>query len=340
MNKFFCEKCNQEQEYFIKKEMIESYKGKIVNIIEDIPVCKVCGEELFIDEIESQNLKRLYNKYREITGIIGSEEIINFRNKYNISQRELVSILGWGKMTINRYERGSLPSQSHSDVLKNIKDNEEILIQKLKEALAADRINEKVFNKIMNNVQCAKNESSRELAITILNRTFAKEKDIYNGYTVFDVEKLENLISYIADNVDNLFKTSLNKYLWYIDVASFKERVKTITGLRYMKLQYGPVIESRGYEKILDLLEEKFVAVEYMNEIDSSTTTKIKSNKNYDMSSFSKSEIDIINKVINKFKNMRCGEISDKSHEEDGWLNTSTNELISFDYAESLKMIF
>ena len=45
--------------------------------------------------------------------------------KYNISQRELTSILDFGKMTINRYERGGVPTKSQSDYIKLLIENNE-----------------------------------------------------------------------------------------------------------------------------------------------------------------------------------------------------------------------
>ena len=37
--------------------------------------------------------------------------------------------------------------------------------------------------------------------------------DIYNGYKELDIEKVENIISYIASQTKNLTITSLNKYV-------------------------------------------------------------------------------------------------------------------------------
>jgi hypothetical protein len=87
------------------------------------------------------------------------------------------------------------------------------------------------------------------------------------------------LISYIADKVDNLYKTSLNKYLWYIDFENFRENVRSVTGLRYVKQQYGPVIENKGYEEIINLLEDKFYKEETEDIYNNSTKVKILSKK-------------------------------------------------------------
>ncbi len=335
MGKAFCPKCNRKVEYTTRKNVIEEYKGIKVNVQENIAVCSECGEDIFVSELESDNLRRLYDKYRELTGIISPEEIVKFREKYNISQRELVAILGWGKMTVNRYERGGLPSQSHSDILKTIISNEEVFKEKVEEAYDIGRINDKTYNKLQNTF----GSSIRNLAKSIINSKLKHSEDIYNGFRKFDVERVENLISYVADKVDNLYKTSLNKYLWFIDFAYFQENVRSITGLRYIKQQFGPVIEDKGYEQIINLLDSKFYKEETEN-YDGSIKTKIVSRKNYDMSMFSEEEIEIIDKVIEKLKYISCGEISNKSHKENGWIQSEIDELISYDYAEELKISF
>lgn len=336
MNKAFCNNCNQYVNYTIKKSFIKEYKGTTLNVEENIPVCEVCGEELFIPEIENENLKRLYDEYRKLSGIISPEQIISFRRKYGISQRELVAILGWGKMTINRYERGSLPNQSHSDVLKTIISHTEAFNQKVQESYELKRISDKLYKKLQESF----NTSKKNLSKSLIEFYLSHPESILNGFRKFDIDRVENLISYIADRVDNLYKTSVNKYLWFIDFENFKENVRSITGLRYAKFQFGPVVEEKRYEEIINLLDEKFYKEEIEDYNSCSVKTKIISRKNYDMSLFTDEEISVIDKVINKLKDMTCSEISDKSHKESGWLNNSINELISYEYAEYLKIKF
>ncbi len=336
MKNVFCTHCNKKVNYSIRKNIIQQYKGQLVNVEENIAVCDECDRDIFVPTIEEDNFKRLYQKYREMTGTISSQEIIEFREKYDLSQRELVSLLGWGKMTINRYERGALPSKSHSDMLKSIISNEEIFKQKVVEAYEDGRINEKTYNNITKCVQ----SSRKNIVKSLLETELSHDEDISNGFRKFDIERMENLISYIADKTGNLYKTSLNKYLWFIDFENFKENVRSITGLTYVKQKYGPVIEKKGYEEIINLLDEKFYVEETEDVCNNSTKAKIISKKNYDMSIYSQGEMEVIDAVIQKFKKMSCSEISDKSHKEDGWIENDINCIISYDYAEELKIEF
>ena len=336
--KNYCPYCRNEQEYYIDKRIVKEYKGVIINVEENVPICKKCRNELIINNIEDDNLKRIYAKYRELKNIITPSEIVELRNKYNISQRELTAILDFGKMTINRYENGSLPSKAQSDYLKLMAKDEKEFFNKAKEAFYTNRISVKTFSKIKsitnNNIIMQKNRNY-ELKSYIENE-LKLSPNIYNGFKVLDLDKLQNLISYLASKV-NLYLTSLNKYLWFIDMISYNKRAIAITGLMYMHEQFGPVIYNRKYEEI-SKLDDKFRREDTERE-DGSVISKIISNNNYDVSLFNDKEMEIIDYVIKILKNKSVGEISNLSHEEVGWKKTERFEKISFEYANDLNIL-
>ena len=334
--KHYCPYCNSEQEYSIVKRIFKEYKGVKVNVEENVPICKKCKNELIINSIEDENLKRIYNKYMEIKNIITPSEIKNLRNRYGISQRELTAILDFGKMTINRYENGSLPSKSHSDYLKLIAKDEYVFFDKVTEAYDTNRISQKTFSKVKNVVNKQSiHDNNYELKLYIEN-DLKTSPNIYNGFQVLDLEKLQNLISYIASKT-KLYLTSLNKYLWFIDMISYNKRTISVTGLTYIHEQYGPVIINRKYEEI-SKLDDKYKR-EDKEKNDGSIQSIITSNGNYDLSTFSDKEIKIIDYVIHLLSNKSVKEISNLSHKELGWKNTERFEKISFQYADNLKIL-
>ena len=85
------------------------------------------------------------------------------------------------------------------------------------------------------------------------------------------------------------------------------------------------------------MLDDKYKREDYENEI--GTMTKIVSNKNYDLSNFSKKEIEIINTIIKLLKDKTVSEISKMSHKEEAWKKTKRYENISFEYAMNLKIL-
>lgn len=336
--KVYCPYCKKEVEYKIGKRELKEFRGIEVNTFENVAICNECNQDLYVNEIEDVNNERIYQIYREKANIIKAEDIIKLREKYDISQRELTSILGFGKMTINRYERGGLPTKSQSDYIKLLIENDDKFIEKVKEAYEKNNINERTYKKIVSE-EVEKGISKKEVQDNIrryLKSVLNRKPDIYNGYKSLDLEKVENIISYIASKVNNLTITSLNKYLWYIDMLSFYKRAVSITGLTYQNQKFGPTIVYKKYDE-LSLLDDKYQREDI--ETENGNTTKIISNNNFNLDKISSSEKEIIDTIIKLLKNKNVTDISEMSHREDGWKKTKRFEQISFEYAMNLKLI-
>ena len=186
--------------------------------------------------------------------------------------------------------------------------------------------------------KCNKNNITPIISLSIKYNNFeivlfAKN---YNGYKSLDLEKVENIISYIASKVKNLTITSLNKYLWYIDMLSFNKRAVAITGLTYQNQKFGPTIVYKKYDE-LSLLDDKYQREDI--ETENGNTTKIISNENFNLDKINDSEKEIIDTIIKLLKNKKVTDISEMSHREDGWKKTKRFEQISFEYAMNLKLI-
>ena len=334
----YCPYCKKEVEYKIEKRELKEFRGIEVNTFENVAICNECNQDLYVNKIEDENNERIYKIYREKANIIKAEDIVKLREKYDISQRELTAILGLGKMTINRYERGGLPTKSQSDYIKLLIENEDKFIEKVNEAYENNNITEKTYKKIVSEGQ-EENISKKRVQENIrryLKEVLNRKPDIYNGYKSLDLEKVENIISYIASKVKNLTITSLNKYLWYIDMLSFNKRAVAITGLTYQNQKFGPTIVYKKYDE-LSLLDDKYQREDI--ETENGNTTKIISNNNFNLDKISSNEKEIIDTIIKLLKNKNVTDISEMSHREDGWKQTKRLEKISFEYAMNLNII-
>lgn len=336
--KVYCPYCKKEVEYKIEKRELKEFRGIEVNTFENVAICNECNQDLYVNKIEDENNERIYKIYREKANIIKAEDIVKLREKYDISQRELTAILGLGKMTINRYERGRLPTKSQSDYIKLLIENEDKFIEKVNEAYENNNITEKTYKKIVSEGQ-EENISKKRVQENIrryLKEVLNRKPDIYNGYKSLDLEKVENIISYIASKVKNLTITSLNKYLWYIDMLSFNKRAVAITGLTYQNQKFGPTIVYKKYDE-LSLLDDKYQREDI--ETENGNTTKIISNENFNLDKINDSEKEIIDTIIKLLKNKKVTDISEMSHREEGWKKTKRLEKISFEYAMNLNII-
>ena len=337
--KEYCVYCDSDEEYNIVVRDVDEFDGvKLSNCKEKVALCKKCNSRIYIEELESENRKNILSAYRKALNLITPEELIEFRNKYYISQRELSAILGYGKMTINKYERGAIADKSHSSYLKIIINNDKEFLKITQDAYDQKRITEKTYNKVMNKDKDLINDYKYyEMYKDIIFNQLNSKPNEYNGYSRINIDLVFNIISYIASKVNNLTITSLNKYLWYIDMLNYKNNGKSLTGLIYEKESYGPVIIKYLYRDI-SIASDKFERIDGEDNY-GNLSTKIISNNNFELSDLKDDEIKIINKVINTLKNKSVTEISELSHKEMGWKNTQKNEYISFKYADDLKLV-
>lgn len=74
----------------------------------------------------------------------------------------------------------------------------------------------------------------------------------------------------------------------------------------------------------------------YLQMEDTDYGTRLFSLQDYDEKCFAKSELDIFEEVISKFKNCFSSDITGYSHKEVGFIETNEKYLISFEYAKQL----
>ena len=128
MNRYktFCEECRGDVEYSIQPVLMKGkLKGEEYEYTGKKAICTECGSEVYVADIEDENLKALYDAYRQKNDIIPLEKILEIPQKYNIGKRPFSLLLGWGEMTFSRYCDGDMPTKQYSDVLQRIYDDPE-----------------------------------------------------------------------------------------------------------------------------------------------------------------------------------------------------------------------
>lgn len=132
-NYLYCLRCGEEREIEIREEK-ESYpvRNEQTEITAKVTYCKHCGEQIWNEEIDDNNLKDAFKQYRIVHGILQPEDIKKIREKYSLSQTAFAKILGFGEKTITRYESGSIQDAAQNNLMElaNYPDNFELLITK------------------------------------------------------------------------------------------------------------------------------------------------------------------------------------------------------------------
>lgn len=145
--KTFCEECRNDVEYTTASvPMTGTIKGKEYHYTGTEARCADCGNLVFVPEISDDNLRSLYNVFREENGIVSLDVICAIPEKYDIGKRPLSLLLGWGELTFSRYCDGDIPTRQYSDILQRIY-NEPQFYSELLEANKANLKSQRTYEK-------------------------------------------------------------------------------------------------------------------------------------------------------------------------------------------------
>jgi len=190
-NKTFSEECRRDVEYIVETvSLTGKLKGEEYSYVGKKAVCNQCGSEVYVADIEDENLKALYDAYRQENGIISLEKILEIPQKYNIGKRPLSLLLGWGEMTFSRYCEGYMPTKQYSDILQKIYDDPAYyneLLEKNKDNLKSLQAYEKSKRKVQG--------------------LLGKENDADS--------KLDLIIEYLLYKCEDITPLALQKALYY-----------------------------------------------------------------------------------------------------------------------------
>lgn len=158
-------------------------------------------------------------------------------------------------------------------------------------------------------------------------------ESIFTGARAFSPDKLGAMIEYIAAKGRDIYKTNLNKLLFYGDMTAYYLHGRGISGATYVNLPYGPVPDT--VETVIDDLTEasRIRRVDVPGRGVNAQMIK-PSESAVDHSSLSRDEIEVLDWVLDTYGNMSPTEISDLSHSEKAYKFTRPQEPIAYEYAK------
>ena len=146
------------------------------------------------------------------------------------------------------------------------------------------------------------------------------------------MDKLEIVISYLAEFMSNLYKVKLMKSLWYTDSLAYKETGKAMMGLVYRHEPMGAL--PIGHYSLMNL-ENLNIKEEMSYNYDS--MLHVYPSKYVDYSILTLKEKDILDRIIKKFKNFKASEIVKYMHEEKVYQETVNGAIIPFSLAREIR---
>jgi putative zinc finger/helix-turn-helix YgiT family protein len=252
---------------------MKTFRGVDVEYNESYYINTDTNEEVYFRSAEKENNGELIEAYKKQVNLLTSKEIKEIRKKYNLTQRDYSFALGFGEITVHRFEKGSIQSDADNQLMV-LSANPKHFINMLddnRERFAKER-----YSKIRKN---------------LLEQIALKEHQIVK----LDVERLrqykivttdiEDIVVYIVNNYNasTIDKTTINhyklhKFLYFLQGLSlyvykkpaFVEDIFTSSigpYIRKLKIMYGgnevnvekeKVYLNMGIHKLINLILEAY----------------------------------------------------------------------------------
>lgn len=330
----YCEVCGREVETkIITRKEVFNVCGEDIEVDAKVMVCAECSEELFNEELDSATLINAYNEYRRRHKLLLPEEIRRIREQYGLSQRSFAKLLNWGDKTIRRYENGAVQDQAHNSLLLFLRKPENMRMYLTENEVALD---EKQISRLLEMVEKLEQDTDFRVGRCYFDLFFSRVPCEENGFKGFDYEKLCAMVLFFAHKSAGLLKTKLMKLLNYSDMIFYKENGASISGLKYAHLPYGPVPDN--FDMILGKMATDHIAHIEVFYDGSYENHQVIPECDVPEGALSDKEIEVLNRIYEKFKNFGSAEISNYSHREKGYNATKTGQIISYAYAMDIQL--
>jgi len=332
--KDYCEVCGKEVETkIIMRNELFNVCGEDIEVDAQVMVCADCGEELFNEELDSATLICAYNEYRRKHKLLLPEEIKRIREQYGLSQRSFGKLLNWGDKTIRRYENGAVQDRAHNSLLLFLREPENMRTYLTENEVALD---ERQKARLLETVEKLEQDTEYRAGRRFFDLFFSRVPSEENGFKGFDYEKFCAMVLFFAHKSAELLKTKLMKLLNYSDMVFYKENGISMSGLKYAHLPYGPVPDN------FDMLLGK-MAVDHIAHIDvfydgAYEKHQVVPECDIPEGVLSDTEIEVLERIYEKFKDFGSSDILDYSHREKGYRSTKKGEIISYAYAKDIQL--
>ena len=205
-----------------------------------------------------------------------------------------------------------------------------------------DRRLEELSEDLYETLSTPRNDAAREFRrlvddavgeIPKLETAATQYADVFTGHRPFSFEKLAAMTAYIAHRGRSIYKTKLNKLLFYSDFVHYRIHGSSISGARYVHLPYGPVPDR--YEGMLS----KLAAADTIWYERRGDYQLIKGWNDPLIDVLGNEERGTLDWVLGRLGSMSSSELTRQSHRERGYRSTKLGEPIAYAYAKLLEIV-
>lgn len=316
----------------IREARTLDYRKEAFDVVYHYYLCEDTREQFTTTELDILNINQVHNKYRAKYGIPFKDEIRSIREKYALSAAKMSEVLGLGANVYRNYESGEMPSVATGRMIRMAEDATEF--SKLLD-LCKNSLEPHEFERVQKKLQRVPAEGNASEALMQGFIFPSKYPDEFNGYRKGNLPKIGRITQYFA-SVIAPFVTGMNKLLFYVDFSHYQHYGRSITGISYRAIEWGPVPQNYGAmynflfnEHYIDIIgKEVGEMVAWENEVNLAQETNL----------FDETEIETIEKVAKRFEGKNTRQIVDISHKETAWKeNIKQKGFISYKYSFDLK---
>lgn len=144
-----------------------------------------------------------------------------------------------------------------------------------------------------------------------------------------DYEKYKQMIlAFLRSNKD-ITKTKLAKLLYFADFSWYYSHLKSMSGMQYRKIQYGPVSDT--YFRLIDEMTTNGEISIEQTEGGAMRISETRGGAKITLSKMSADEMRLIHKIDTKWKGKKTAEIVKFSHQQMPYMFAEDNDLVSYD---------
>lgn len=160
---------------------------------------------------------------------------------------------------------------------------------------------------------------------------------IFTGKRTFDASKLGAMVAYLVAKGHDIYKTNLNKLLFYSDMTAYFLRGEGMSGATYVNMPFGPVPDH--VEAVIDVLVMNGTLVR--RDVPDIGKNAVRFEMGYEGRDSELSEDDkhVLDWVLQTYGEMGPGELSELSHRERAYRDTRPLEPIAYEYAKFLRRL-
>ena len=177
---------------------------------------------------------------------------------------------------------------------------------------------------------------AQDVAPETVQQTSQDFHPIFSGNRAFSADRLAAMMGYLAGRGIELYKTKLNKLLFYADLTGFYLTGRGLSGAQYVNLPYGPVPDR--FEEMIDHAVDAGTIETAGLPGKDPTIRKINAGpESLDVLD----DIDrrVLDWVAETYGGLSTLQITDLSHDEKAYKNTRPGERIAYAYAQFLKTL-